>query len=44
MKKIVLALAALTALSTASAYAYNCTTNCQQIGNQWICNQSCSEW
>jgi hypothetical protein len=41
MKKIVLALAALTAL-TASAYAYqNCRTTCGWVGNQWTCNQQC---
>ena len=38
--KIFLACAMTVGLITV-AYAGNCTTRCHQVGNQWICNQSC---
>jgi len=41
MKNLLIALAALTALSSVSAYAYNCTQTCYWMGNQQICNTYC---
>jgi hypothetical protein len=41
MKKLLLALAALTVLGTASAYSYSCNTYCFWVGNQQFCNQNC---
>jgi len=41
MKKLIIALAALTALGSAVAYAQNCRTTCGWVGNQWVCNQQC---
>jgi hypothetical protein len=46
MKKLLLALAALTVMGSAVAYAQNCQSNCRWIGapvNQWQCNQTCSQ-
>jgi hypothetical protein len=42
MKKLLIALAALTALGSAVAYAENCTTTCRWVGNQWVCNEHCT--
>ena len=44
MKKLIIALAALTALSTASAYAYTCRTTCYWIGNQQYCTERCTAY
>jgi hypothetical protein len=43
MKKIVLAAAAaLVAISTMSAYAYRCNTQCFWVGNQQYCSTNCT--
>jgi hypothetical protein len=44
MKKIVIALAALTVFGTASAYSYTCRQNCYWVGDQQYCTTTCSEW
>jgi hypothetical protein len=42
MKTLLLtAAAALVAISTMSAYAYNCRTNCYWVGDYQYCNTSC---
>jgi hypothetical protein len=40
MKKAIITLAILAGITT-TAYAYNCTTRCQWIFNQWTCNETC---
>jgi len=44
MKKLIIALAALTALGSI-AYAGTCNSNCRWVGNpvnQWQCTQTCN--
>ena len=43
MKKLLLAAAAaIVAISTMSAYAYNCRTTCYWVGEYQYCNQTCN--
>jgi hypothetical protein len=45
MKKLIIALAALTTLGSAVAYAQTCNSNCRWVGtpvNQWQCTQTCN--
>jgi hypothetical protein len=44
MKKLLLALAALTAISTVSAYAYTCRTQCYWVGQQQWCTERCNAY
>ena len=44
MKNLIIALAALTVLSTASAYAYTCRTTCYMNGNQQVCTERCTAY
>jgi len=40
MKKALITLAILAGITT-TAYAYNCTTRCHWVFNQWTCNETC---